>query len=298
MPQNFTQPKQSQKRIDILKSLGLDRYLKNRSCIDLGELPIHCELYLSKPEDPVVIFIPGMGTYSEIYTEFLSKHSSQGYNLVSVDLRGHGYSGGSRGDYSVEEVVDDLALVLDYLEENFSGPLTVFGCSIGARLGLALAEADKRVKALICHTLYLSESPPDYWHQMGWSWLSLNAMWMPQYKVDFRQFMDISDLMEKNPMGDYAEEDDFMAWEYTIRTLNSVYSHPSNILQQSLDIPAMIMVGDNDPVLPLDYINTLIKSSAQKFDLVVIPDAAHMLPFDHIEESITASVDWLKIQKL
>jgi len=294
MQSDFSEPKTSADRRRILSSLGLDRYLKKRNCIDLGELPVHCELYLSQPEDPVILFIPGIGTYSEIYTEFLCRFSALGYNMVSVDLRGHGRSGGPRGDYTVEEVVDDLALVLDYLDEHLPGPLIVFGCSIGARLGLALAEIENRVDALICHTLFLSECPPDFFHSLGWNWISFNAIWMPQFKTDFRHFIDINDLLEHNPMGQHAAKDDLMVWEYPLRTLNSVYSHKSRIIKESLNIPALIMVGEKDDVIRPGYLRSLIDSSAQHFDMIEIPNAAHMLPFDHIEETIKASSDWLK----
>lgn len=293
MTEAITAPEHNRERRHILAKLGLDRYLKKRSCVDLGDLPVHCELYLSSPKDPVILFIPGIGTYSEIYTEFLCKFSKLGYNLVSADLRGHGYSGGSRGEYTVEEVIEDLGLVLDYVDENFAGPVIVFGCSIGARLGLALAEADERVKALICHTLFISESPPDAMHSLGWSWLSMSAMWMPSLKTDFRNFIDVNNLLENNPMGQYADKDDLMVWEYSIKTLSSVFSYHSNILKQSLNIPAMIMIGEKDDVIEPDYINSLIKESEHPFDLIEIPGAAHMLPFDHIEECINESNHWL-----
>jgi len=294
MTQTENDPAHSANRQRIMKALGLDRYLQHRRCVDLGPLPLHCEIYPSEPHHPVVLFIPGIGTYSEIYTEFLYRFSQFGYNIVSLDLRGHGYSGGPRGDYSVEEVIKDLGLVVDYCQQQFSGPLVMFGCSIGARLGLAFAEADSRVDALICHTLFLNERPPDFWHQIGWNWLSLNALWMPQLKTDFRQFVDINALLEHNPMGQYVNEDSMLVWEYPLRTLNSAYSHPSRILQRSLSIPALILVGENDDVLRPDYLRGLADASAQPFTLVEIPNAGHMLPFDQIAETLNETHNWLK----
>ncbi|WP_210395609.1 alpha/beta hydrolase [Motiliproteus sediminis] len=287
-------PNHSVNRQRILKQLGLDRYLTHRTCWELGELPLHCELYPADPHDPLVIFIPGIGTYSEIYTEFLYRFSQRGYNLLSIDLRGHGYSGGPRGDYSVEEVIRDLGQVIDYARQHFDGPLVLFGCSIGARLGLAFAEADSRLDALICHTLFLNERPPDLWHMLGWSWLSMNAMWMPQLKTDFRQFVDVNALLEHNPMGQFASQDSLLVWEYPLRTLNSAYSHPSRILQQPLGIPALLLFGEKDHVLPPDYLRSLAGASKQPFTLIEIADAGHMLPFDHIEETLEATDNWLK----
>lgn len=285
----------SEQGMDSLDKLKQDQFLKHRRSIDLGELPVHCELYPSKPEDPVILFIPGIGTYSEIYSEFLHKFSRCGFNLMSVDLRGHGYSGGSRGDYTVTQVIDDLRLVLEYIDNHFDGPVIVFGCSLGARLGLALTEADEnqQIKALICHTLFLNESPPDLWHRIGWNWLSMNAMWLPQYKIDLRSFINVKAISKEKPMETYDIDDQQMVWEYPVRTLSSVYSRQTTILQQSLDIPAMIIVGSEDEVLRPDYIKSLIEISAQPFELIEIPNAGHMLPFRHIDASVEAVVDWI-----
>lgn len=294
MPQSQSAPRHSDQRRQILAELGLDRYLAHRQCKDLGPLPLHCEIYTVDPAAPTVIFIPGIGTYSEIYAEFLYRFSRRGYNLVGVDLRGHGYSGGERGDYRVNQVIEDLKQVLDYCQQRFSGPLALFGCSIGARLGLALAEADSRLQGLICHTLFINERPPDLWHLIGWNWLSLSALWMPQMKADFRQFVDVNALLEHNPMGRYASEDSLLVWEYPLRTLDSVYSHPSRILEQRLNMPALVLVGERDGVLPPDYIRSLITETTQPFDLVEISEAGHMLPFDHVEETLNAADNWLK----
>ena len=58
-----------------------------------------------------------------------------------MDIRGHGCSGGQRGGYKVSEVVTDIRQLLDQLELRFEGRLA-FGCSIGAKLGLAVAEQE------------------------------------------------------------------------------------------------------------------------------------------------------------
>ena len=55
----------------------------------------------------------------------------------------------------------------------------------------------------------------------------------------------------------------------------------------------MIIVGEKDIVIRPDDIISIIKASKQPFEFIQIPDATHMLPFDHIEESINACNQWL-----
>tara|TARA_R110001583_G_scaffold655_2_gene5971 strand:+ start:927 stop:1802 length:876 start_codon:yes stop_codon:yes gene_type:complete len=283
----------SAERLKVFESLQLIPYLEQRRIVEFTTLPLHGELYLHSDTAPWILFIPGIGTYSELYCEMLCKLSQQGFNTLSIDLPGHGYSGGARGDYRIDTLVTQLSEVVDYIEANYSGPVTLFGCSIGSRISLALAESDSRIKALMCHTLLLNELPPDMFHGMGWQALSLSSWMMPGMEVDFRTFIDIDNILEHNPMGEFARQDTRIVWNYPIATLDSLYSAPSQILEKPLGIPAAIIVGERDDVLPPAYIRRLIEQSAQPFDLFEVSNAAHMLPFDQVEITVETVSQWL-----
>ncbi|MEH6650438.1 MAG: alpha/beta fold hydrolase [Motiliproteus sp.] len=282
----------SVKRRQVFEQLGLIPYLEQRRTLSLTELPLHCEYYLHSDDAPWILFIPGIGTYSELYCEMLSKLSLQGFNCISVDLPGHGYSGGDRGDYRFDTLIEQLKQVLDHIEQHYNGPIGVFGCSIGSRIGLALAEQDSRVKALMCHTLFLNELAPDMFHSMGWQALSFSCQFMPGMSVDFRTFIDIDNLLSHNPMGEFARDDSKLVWNYPMATLESVYNAPSKILHQTLGIPASIIIGERDDVLYPAYVRRLIKESAQPFDLFEVEGAAHMLPFDQVDVTVETSAQW------
>ncbi len=282
----------SAKRQQVFEQLGLIPYLQQRQTLTLTELPLHCECYLHSDDAPWIVFIPGIGTYSELYCEMLAKLSQQEFNCLSVDLPGHGYSGGDRGDYRLDSLLQQLNLVLDYIEQNYSGPIGLLGCSIGSRIALALTEQDKRVQALMCHTLFINELAPDMFHSMGWQALSLSCQFMPGMKVDFRTFIDVDNLLSHNPMGEFARHDSKLVWNYPIATLESVYNAPSKILHQTLGIPAAIIIGERDDVLYPAYIRRLIDQSAQPFDLFEVEGAAHMLPFDQVDTTADTCAQW------
>ncbi len=283
---------QNRVRSRIMQELGLTPFIERCEQIDLGELPIHCEIYRFDPSAPTIIFLPGIGTYSQLYCELLARMSDQGFNMVAVDLRGHGLSGGDRGGYRVAEVIDDIKQVIDYLEQDFSGPIGLYGCSIGSRLALAVAEEEPRIQALLCHTLFLSEVPPDIWHSLGWNSLSFSNLFTPYLKVNMRTFVDIDSLLAHNPMGKYADQDPLLVWDYPIYTLHSVYNYPSKILKQELNIPSAIIIGSKDDVLNTSYTEKIVDKSMQPFELIVIEDGSHMLPFDHIDDTLAASCQW------
>ena len=267
-------------------------YLPQCKRISLVDLPISADLYEHGGKAPCVLFIPGMGTYSEYYCEYFSKLSNQGFNVLSVDLRGHGYSAGPRGYYQLEEAVADLQLGLDYLSDRYHGRIGVVGCSLGSRLGLALAEADDRVQSLLCHTLFLSEVPPDIWHLIGWHNLAYTAFWMPYFKVDIRGYINIDALMDEFPLGRYALSDERMVWSYPASTLHSIYSSTSKVMQHDLGIPATVLIGENDQVIRNDYIRDLVSRTTQAFEHVVVAGEGHMLPLSNSDRMVEETREW------
>lgn len=274
------------------EQLGLTPYLERREILTLGKIPLHGELYEYCPEAPCILFVPGIGTYSALYAESLSKLSDKGFNVLSIDLRGHGESGGKRGQYRVSEVVDDLQLALDYLSARYHDQIGVLGCSIGSRLGLALSEADSRVRSLFCHTLFLAEIPPNLSHFIGWQQLALTSLWWPNFLIDFRTFIDISEFLYHNPIGQFANHDDLMVWHYPVGTLHSVFSERTNILRKRLCIPSALLVGENDPIIRSAYIKRLIKRSAQHFELYELKGEGHLLPLEAVDAWVDVSSEW------
>jgi alpha-beta hydrolase superfamily lysophospholipase len=278
----------------LTKALGLQPFIKKRKLVNLGDMPVHIEIYESKPADPVIIFVPGMGTYAEIYCEFLCKLSREGFNVVGVDLRGHGYSGGERGDYTVEQVADDLSEVVSYCTNKYNDRIALFGCSIGSPLALAAAERDSRVKALLCHTLILNELPVHFTYSLAWQYLKLLSVFMPCFKLDIRTFIDIRNVMEGTVLAALADHDNLLVWSYTINTLASVYCYRSSVVSQKKDFQSAIMIGSRDEILKVDYMREIIKCCRHPFELIVIEGGNHALQFDHVDKTISKSAAWFK----
>lgn len=283
-----------EKRQYLQEQCGLSGALKQREAVQLGDLPLHLEVYSAKVDDPVIIFLPGIGTYSELYANFLLEFSQRGYNMVSVDIRGHGYSGGKPEFYTVEEVIKDLCEVVEYCRERFNPAIHLWGNSLGAVLGLAAIEEIRAIKSIICHTLCTASYPPSYIHWQGWQNLNAWKWFMPWQKLNFGQFIDIKRQMQGTPFVDYIEHDDLMVWEYSIGTLADVYNYSHRAVYKQQPFKMALIVGENDTVLNLDYAKYLAAEMVHPVELISIKNACHMLPFTHIKETIDASVKWLK----
>ncbi len=124
--------------------LDKPQFLKASDGIDLA---YYTKLPPTKPI-ALLIFFHGGGAYSEAGYQYLAKGLSEKYRtaVYLVDLRGHGHSGGPRGDApSVEQVWTDLSLFITTIRKNNPGiPLYLGGHSSGGGLILNYSAWNKK----------------------------------------------------------------------------------------------------------------------------------------------------------
>lgn len=266
-------------RISLRDKLKIHSYLEHRKAFAVGESGIHCELYEISVDAPTIVFLPGIGTYSELYSEMLFKLSQQGFNVVGVDPLGHGYSGGPRGRYTVAEMCKAISDVLDVLQQRYQGPFGIYGYSIGALLAVAAASSDKRFSAVLCGTLLVPDLAPDIHYRMGWNWTWASSLFMPGFKMPLKSFVDYDELLKGHPAGEDINNDPLMVFDYPLSTLSSLFTHRSKIVDSEHSFDTAILHGDNDEVLPLSYSKRVINFCKQPIDLVVMEKQGHMAPF-------------------
>ncbi len=84
-----------------------------------------------------VILTHGRGEHSGRYGHVARAFAARGLRLWSYDLRGHGRSGGGRGDVpSYEALLDDLKQVVDFVKARQIGPLFLLAHSLGGQITL------------------------------------------------------------------------------------------------------------------------------------------------------------------
>lgn len=280
-------------REELRQKLNIGSHLARREAFRIGADGLHCEYYHCSDTAPLLLFLPGIGTYCELYAELLARLSDHGFNVVGVDLRGHGYSDGPRGLYTVEESVCDLERVITALRDRGNGQVAVYGYSIGSVIALALAEFDERVNATLCGTLLLTEQPPDLMHQMGWFWTWGTAQLFPTLRVPLGNFMDFDTLLAGNPAGEVINDDPLVVFDYPLSTLSSLFTHRAASYSNRFDFDMAIIQGDRDEVLPLSYAERVVAHMAQPAELLVLPGEGHMIPWDNPTLLAQHSSNWL-----
>ena len=100
-----------------------------------------------------VFFVHALAADTGMWAEQVPVLLARGLRTLRVDLRGHGGSDPVPGDYTLEELAADMAILIEALDV---GPVDYVGLSVGGMIGQALAlRHDAHVASLM-----MCESPP------------------------------------------------------------------------------------------------------------------------------------------
>jgi len=119
--------------------------------------------YVSSKDAPLVVLIHGLNTDQSSWNLLLSPLRKEGYNVLALDLPGHGMSKMCNGSY--KSVSDSTLSAMDYEEMPSDVSAMVFraaadtgisqdrvivvGASIGANIGIIYGAEDSRVDAMV-----------------------------------------------------------------------------------------------------------------------------------------------------
>lgn len=90
---------------------------------------------------PAVLFLHGWASAQNRYADLAKKCVRAGFAAITVDLRGHGMTGGDIGKLTRKEYLDDVVTVYDYLAKRrrINGKkMIVFGSSFGGYMAALL----------------------------------------------------------------------------------------------------------------------------------------------------------------
>jgi len=108
--------------------------------------------FFSANSDKGVVLLHMLDRSKSDWDNFIPVLTNAGYNVVAIDLRGHGASELDWSDFSSVEfsrAVLDVSAAVDYLRKKDVSEIGVIGASIGANIALKHASQEKTVKSLI-----------------------------------------------------------------------------------------------------------------------------------------------------
>jgi acylglycerol lipase len=105
---------------------------------DAGGMVLYRQRWLPDGEPrAVVVLVHGLGEHSSRYRHVAAALNGARYAVLTFDLRGHGRSGGRRGDTRFGPCLDDIDRLTDEAARAFPGrPCFLYGHSLGGLLVL------------------------------------------------------------------------------------------------------------------------------------------------------------------
>ena len=96
-------------------------------------LPLHVAHWSAAgPSRGTVLIVHGLGEHHARYAHVAAHLNGWGWNVVGYDHRGHGRSGGAKGRLEdSDDLLRDLALVIDRVRAQAPGTLVLLGHSLG-----------------------------------------------------------------------------------------------------------------------------------------------------------------------
>jgi len=242
---------------------------------------------LGRDYAPSLLLVMGMGFSSRAWGP-LPARLARAFRVVVFDNRGTGGSTAPPGGFSIADLADDAAAVLDAAR---AAPAAVFGVSMGGMIALELAlRHPEAVSALALGATLAGwrgsakAGPLAMGELLAGSLLSRAGA----HRLVGRALVSAATLRD-----DYAR---FAAWMENVgrgapalvaRQALAVTRHDVRSRLGALQVPTLVLTGDADRVVPAENSRRLAEAIPGA-RLVVFPGAGHGFPFERLEETAAA----------
>lgn len=109
-----------------------------------GDLPLHWTFWEAETEERAcLLIVHGLGEHSGRYASFAGFLRQNAFSVLAFDLRGHGRSGGRRGDVDAfPRFVEDVVVMEGVMDGLTGAPSFLLGHSLGGLVALARLEVE------------------------------------------------------------------------------------------------------------------------------------------------------------
>ena len=270
--------------------------------VDSDGIKLHLDIYEHHKKAPTIVFIPGTAIYAMCHGELLYKLGEAGYNVIGFDPRGHGRSGGVRGDFSIPEIMNDARSVISYAIKKFNTNVSLMGSSQGGIIAFYVAAVEDRIQSAICHTfadlahqesVHLTRYPKLFSilrpliSNFGGAFSNTQipiSMYVDFDTVEVKYFGSAKKFIESNPMA---------LKTISLRALRSLAHTPIPKPIEQITTPTMVFQGTNDSIFPLDYTQKIYNRLTCKKRIHFFEGLNHALNTEDVSVILKPVLEWL-----
>ena len=264
-------------------------------------IKLHLDIYKHSKDAPTLVFVPGTAIYALCYGEFLYKLGQSGYNIVGLDPRGHGRSGGKRGDYTISELMTDISATVSYALNQFNNKVSLIGSSQGGILAFYMAGYDERIDSVICQNI-ADLTAPETLKLVKYPSLTrllkplLMSLGSDKQQVPVTSYLDLEKI-KVSYFGNakaFLECDPLVLKTISLRALRSLASTSPPVPVEKIEKPVMVLSGMNDTIFPVSYTKTIFDKLNCKKKLQLYPGLDHAMLHENVDEVLPAVLEWLQ----
>jgi 3-oxoadipate enol-lactonase len=248
--------------------------------VELGDMLVHC--IVEGPADaPPLLLLHSIGTTHNIWEAQAQALAGQ-FRIIRPDMRGHGLTTVTPGDYTMAGLAQDALALLDALG---IASAHVAGISIGGRIAQQIAaDAPQRVRSLILLNTALEFPDPAIWQ------VRIDA-------VRLEGTQTLADAVMPRWVIDTALPSSRGLRGMLLRTDKTGYAGAACALRDAtsadvagrIDSPCTILAGEHDPAAPPATVAAL-QAAIPGAVLVTIPGAGHITTYEFANAVAAAMV--------
>lgn len=270
------------------------------------------EHFVENPKATVVL-VHGMAEHRERYDAFFKKLVAHKYNVIGIDLRGHGESpvNGIYGHLKNEGGIDAMLQDMHQIISNIQTPVILLGHSFGSLLvrrymhqyessisGIILSGSPykpvflKGIKALLKFLAYLRPQKPAHWVASIMNHMYLKDIQNRKTSMDWLSFNE-SNIQQyiEDPLCGFPFT--YQGY-YDLMDLLDVLYHQASFKNKNT-IPLLSLIGAHDPCPDFenggyDAILNLLKNENYDVTSIVYNHSRHELLFDNENETVTQDI--------
>ena len=236
--------------------------------------------YIPAEISAVLVFYHGAGAHSGITYPHIGDGLSNDFNIAvyTPDMRGHGFSGGARGDApSPDQVLDDIGTFIRFARARHPGKAIFLGghsAGSGLVLNYSALKTPEKVEGYIFLSPYLGFRSKTVRENNPHPFATAREEVFVKHAIDggeghtkavFYHYPE--EVLEANPE---------MVTAITVNLSNAITPTSPWLQLLSLNAPLAMWIGENDEAFDPDKVVSFIKSGNSDSKLTILKDENHL----------------------
>ncbi len=288
----------------MVDTLGFPEVLNHfdTDSIHSDGLQLNLDILNYNKNAPTIVFVPGTSVYGLCYAELLYQVHIAGYNIVSLDPRGHGRSEGKRGDYTIQELMKDVENTVQYAKQMFNSKVSLMGSSQGGIVSFYLAAKDLQVDSIICQNVADLGSKDTNkivryprLASAARPLLNIAGSMFPKLTISTLSYLNLKEIKVKyfQNLHQFIVDDPFTNEKISLRAAKSLAFTSLDKPIEEITIPTFVFQGTNDSIFPVSYTQELYDKLTCNKQLKLYEGCDHAIMVENSDLVKKDIIDWL-----